>query len=336
MEQVNRPVKFLILRFSSIGDIVLTTPVVRRLKQQLPNAKVCYLTKPVFAGMLKANPYIDKVYTLDTSIKNTAKKLKYEHFDYIIDLHHNARTMRLKNRMKVLSFSFRKLNYEKWLLVNFKKNRMPDVHIVDRYMETVNLFDIENDNKGLDYFISPETPSIDTLLPKRHQNGYVALVLGANHATKQLPDNKIQEICQHLSYPIVLLGGKDVQEKGKSIATQFSDNVISTCGDISLDASARLIEKAQVVITPDTGLMHIAAAFRRKIVSIWGNTVPEFGMTPYRAHPESIIIENKNLKCRPCSKIGFSKCPKKHFKCIQDLSVTKICTQVDRLWDLPE
>lgn len=332
MESSNRPVKFLFLRFSSIGDIVLTTPVVRRLKEQLPNAEITYLTKPAFASMLKNNPHVDEVATLDGSIKKAAQKLKYAHFDYIIDLHNNVRTWKLKNRLKTLSFAFRKLNYEKWLLVNFKNNKLPDLHIVDRYMETLQLFDVKDDGKGLDFFIPKETPKANELLPEGYHSGYIGLVLGANHATKQLSEEKLMALCQHLKKPIVLLGGKDVQERGNDLALRFPAHVHNTCGELSLTESAQLVKEARVIITPDTGLMHIAAAFRKKIISIWGNTVPEFGMGPYRAHPDSVIIENKDLSCRPCSKIGFNKCPKKHFKCIQDLSTTEIVTQANKLW----
>lgn len=332
MESSNRPVKFLFLRFSSIGDIVLTTPVVRRLKEQVPNAEISYLTKPAFAQMLENNPYVNEVLCLEGSIKDVAKKLKYAHFDYIIDLHNNVRTWKLKNRLKTLSFAFRKLNYEKWVLVNFKINKLPNMHIVDRYMETVRLFDVQDDNKGLDFFIPEETPKATSLLPDKFHKGYIGLVLGANHATKQLSEDKLIALCQIIEKPIVLLGGKDVQDRGKALAKSFPENVHNTCGELSLAESAQLVKEARVIITPDTGLMHIAAALGKKIISVWGNTVPEFGMGPYRAHPDSVIIERKGLSCRPCSKIGFNKCPKKHFRCIQDLSTTEIATHADKLW----
>lgn len=332
MQKSTQPVKFLFLRFSSIGDIVLTTPVVRRVKQQMENVEITYLTKPAFAPMLEANPYVDKVVTLDASIKKTAKQLKYHHFDYIIDLHNNLRTWKLKTSLKVLAFAFNKLNYEKWLLVNFKINKLPSVHIVDRYMETVKVFDVQDDGKGLDHFIPTGTAPANAMLPPFCHKGYVGLVLGANHATKQLSEEKLHELCEQIDHPVVLLGGKDVQEKGKTLAERFPKHVFNTCGRLSLAESAQVVKEARLIITPDTGLMHIAAALGQKILSIWGNTVPEFGMGPYRAHPDSVIIENKPLSCRPCSKIGFSKCPKKHFKCIQDLSTTEITTHVTRLW----
>ena len=187
-------VKYLIIRFSSIGDIVLTTPVIRCLKQQVEDVEVHYLTKPAFASILLSNPYIDKVLTLKEDFLETISEIKEERYDYIIDLHNNLRTKRVKNRIGILSFKFNKLNVEKWLLVNFKINKLPNVHIVDRYLETVKIFDVKNDNKGLDYFIPPADEVDIKNLPEFLQSGYVGFVIGAKHFTKKLPTKKIIEI----------------------------------------------------------------------------------------------------------------------------------------------
>jgi ADP-heptose:LPS heptosyltransferase len=115
--------KILIIRFSSIGDIVLTTPVIRCLKQQL-NAEIHYLTKPNFASILNSNPYIDKLHVLDKSLIAKAKELQPEKYDYVIDLHNNLRTLIFKTTLGVTAYAFPKLNFEKWLLVNFKINKI--------------------------------------------------------------------------------------------------------------------------------------------------------------------------------------------------------------------
>ena len=136
--------KFLILRFSSIGDIVLTTPVIRGLKQQVPNAEVHFLTKSAFEPVLKHNPYIDKLHIFSENPVECLKELANEKFDAIIDLHHNQRSFWVKRKLRSTStFSFRKLNIEKWLLVNFKINRLPALHIVNRYLETVKSFGVK-------------------------------------------------------------------------------------------------------------------------------------------------------------------------------------------------
>src|SRR5437868_7515395 len=141
--------KFLILRFSSIGDIVLTTPVIRCLKKQVKGAEVHYALKKSFADTLAHHPYVDKKFFLEDDLSALISELKKEKYDYIIDLHHNQRTFWIKQRLGVTSFSFSKLNLEKWLLVNLKINRLPGVSIVDRYMKTVESFGVKNDGQGL-------------------------------------------------------------------------------------------------------------------------------------------------------------------------------------------
>ena len=309
--------KILIIRFSSIGDIILTTPVVRCLKKQL-NAEVHYLTKASFKGMLDNNPYVDKVHTIDKEIsKELIAELNAENFDFVADLHHNLRTMRLKKALNIPSKSFPKYNIQKWLLVNLKIDRMPDIHIVDRYMETVSSLAIVNDMEGLDYFIPAASNVNLSLLPQEYSNGYVGLVIGGQHATKMMPTQKLIEVCERLKEPVLLLGGPEDTERGEEIVQALGEKVFNACGKFKLDESASLVKQAKWIITHDTGLMHIAAAFKKRIVSVWGNTVPELGMYPYLADSQSKIIEIKGLSCRPCSKIGYSKCPKAHFKCME-------------------
>ena len=309
--------KILIIRFSSIGDIVLTTPVIRCLKKQL-NAEVHYLTKSSFKGILNNNPYVDKVHTIEKEISSELiAELKNENFDFIADLHHNLRTLRLKKALNISSKSFPKYNIQKWLLVNLKIDRMPKIHIVDRYMETVSSLGVVNDAKGLDYFI-PETSKVDlSRLPEIQSNGYVGIVIGGQHATKMMPILKLIELCDSLSEPIVLLGGPEDKLRGEEIVNAVGVKVFNGCGQFKLDESASLVQQANWIITHDTGLMHIAAAFKKRIVSVWGNTVPELGMYPYLPDPSSKIVQIKGLSCRPCSKIGYSKCPKSHFKCME-------------------
>lgn len=326
-------IKFLILRLSSIGDIVLTTPVVRNLKQQVENAEIHYLTKPQFKSILENNPYIDKVHILKKSFRETVTELLYEHYDYIIDLHSNVRTLRFKNRLKIISFSFHKLNWEKWLLVNFKKNKMPDVHIVDRYMETLKVFDVVNDQKGLDYFISEKDEVDLSSISQELKNGYIGVVVGAFHNTKKLTPEKLISICKMLDKPVLLLGGPENKEEAEKIKNAVGEKCYNTCGNYNINQSASLVKQANVILTPDTGLMHIASAFHKKIVSVWGNTVPEFGMYPYLPHPDSEIVEVKGLKCRPCTKIGFTECPKKHFRCIHDLDANYIARRILELYN---
>lgn len=317
-------IKFLIIRFSSIGDIVLTTPVVRCLKKQLEGAEIHYVTKKKFASVLYGNPYIDKIHLFEGDLNKTIKELKAEKFDYVIDLHHNLRSLVVKFRLGVMDFSFNKLNLKKWLLVHFKINKLPHVHIVNRYLDTVKLFDIANDNQGLDYFI-PSSDEVNlNFLPETFRNGFISFVIGARHATKRLPNDKIISVCRKINLPVILLGGKEDRANGDEIADSAGEKILNLCGKLNLNQSASLVRQSRLVISHDTGLMHIAAAYKKKIISIWGNTVPEFGMYPYQADEDSQIIEVPGLKCRPCSKLGYEKCPQKHFNCMNLIDEARI------------
>lgn len=350
--------KFLIIRFSSIGDIVLTTPVIRCLKKQIATAEVHYLTKASFGPILAANPYIDKVHYLQDDLDAVVEELKLEDFDYVIDLHHNLRTLKVKKALGKKSFSFDKLNVDKWFYTSFKWNRMPGIHIVDRYLATLSTFGVRNDGAGLDYFIPSGDQVKETDIPTSHQAGYVGLVIGAALATKKLPLHKLKEICTKASHPIMLLGGPEDVDVAIQLEAIDPFKIYNACGKFNLNESADLVRRAKLIVTHDTGLMHIAAAFKRPIVSVWGNTVPRFGMYPYygdhflandgpgRRRREQAEMQGKltsmapalgpqemlevpGLRCRPCSKIGYKKCPKGHFKCMELQPVDRIVGAID-------
>ena len=316
--------KILVIRLSSIGDIVLTTPVVRCLKKQL-GAEVHFLTKKSYYSIVAHNPYIEKVHLYGSERDKMMNKLKQENYDLIIDLHHNLRTFIIKMQLGKKSYSFNKLNIEKWLLVNFKIDKLPEVHIVDRYMDTCRALGVTNDNEGLDYFI-PEKDEVDiATLPEGFQDGYVAWVIGAKENTKQFPNEKITNILAATHMPVILLGGKEDRGNAKTILRHLEKrpNLYDATGQYHLNQSASLVRQAKLVITNDTGLMHIAAAFRKRIISIWGNTIPQFGMYPYYGlnhYAVNKIFEVDGLSCRPCSKIGRDSCPKGHFKCMKEIS----------------
>lgn len=313
------PLKVLVIRFSSIGDIVLTTPVVRCLKTQRPDIELHYVTKASYQFLITDNPYIDKIHVLEDSLWGLIGKLRQEKFDVVIDLHNNLRTLQLKTALGVESYSFNKLNWEKWLFVNLKVKAMPNVHIVDRYLDAARKLGVTNDDRGLDYFIPYKDIIEPDWLPVTHQNGYVAYAIGGQHETKKLPLARMTELCQKINYPIVLLGGKEDAENGEAIERALGkERVYNACGKCNFNQSASLVQQSKLVFSHDTGLMHVAAAFKKKVYSIWGNTVPEFGMYPYQTN--FVILENRQLSCRPCSKIGNKRCPKGHFKCMNELS----------------
>ncbi|MEO6131174.1 MAG: glycosyltransferase family 9 protein [Saprospiraceae bacterium] len=328
--------KILIIRFSSIGDIVLTTPVVRALHEQL-KAEVHFLTKPAFASIVEVNPHIKKVITLEDDFDKMVKSLREEKYDHIIDLHNNIRTRRIKLALKRTAHSFRKLNFEKWLMVNFKINRLPGWHIVDRYMDTVKFLGAINDQKGLDFFI-PGDKNINVFEKFELQpNTYASIIIGATYYTKCLTTDQIAKLCEILNMPVVLLGGKQEAEKAEEIIQKSkSKNIRSAAGAFDIFQSASILDQSATIISHDTGLMHIAAALKKPQVVIWGNTIPQFGMYPYYGDKNIswISFEQKGLPCRPCTKLGFEKCPKGHFKCILDHDIYKIAEAGKRLFEI--
>lgn len=299
--------KILIIRFSSIGDIVLCSPIVRGLKNAYPSAELHFLSKQNFTSLLEYNPNIDKVWGLE-DYKNTLRDLKFQKFDLVVDLHKNLRSYRFRWALKCKKVkTFKKLSLRKYLSVRFKAvNLLHNQHLVDRYYSSLKSLGVENDHKGLDFF-GEKMPVFFNELP----HDYNVLVAGAAHKTKQLPESLIEKIANKSDLPLVVIG---TQADNKDLFKQ--PKFINLCGKSNIQESAYIIKKCKRVYTSDTGMMHIAAAFKKPIDVFWGNTIPEFGMYPYLTEFKN--HEVKGLNCRPCSKIGFSKCPKGHFKCMEN------------------
>ncbi len=327
--------KILVIRFSSIGDIVLCTPVPRLLKFAFPDAEIHFLTKPGYQDLLQENPYIHQIHLLDKHPILKAFELKQLGFDCLIDLHVNSRTRFFKSILDIPTYDFPKINLEKWIAVHFKLPALPPIHIVDRYLQTLEIFGIKNDGKGLDFYSHQnELNFCKKLLPNSHQM-FIAWAIGAQHKTKQFPSNKIISILKQCQLPIVLLGGKEDGEMASKISTLFPEQVIHFCGKLTIKQSAAMLSLSKFVVSNDTGLMHIAAALQKPIISIWGNTIPALGMSAYYGNSTvaHAIIEQSDLTCRPCSKIGHDACPQKHFNCMLSLDEQKILSNMHQFWD---
>lgn len=319
--------KILIIRFSSIGDIVLTSPVIRCIREQL-KAEVHFVCKKVFSDTLIHNPYLTRLHTFDKDVNEIYSQLKSEKFDFVIDLHKNLRSARLKRTLGVKSFSFDKINFRKFLAVRLKMTAvLPDQHIVDRYFDAAKPLGVINDNKPLDYFIS-ENDKVDvSTLYLNGSEKFIALVAGGSYFTKQIPLNKLEEFCARINLPVVVLGGVTDKQVADKLKERYPA-IVNLCGALSLNQSASVINQASWVISSDTGLMHIASAFNKPIISVWGNTIPEFGMSPYLPNKSNVVLEVKGLNCRPCSKLGYHKCPRGHFKCMNEID-TSLVTRVN-------
>lgn len=322
--------KILIVRFSSIGDVVLTTPVVRCVKQQLNDVELHFVTKKSFRTVLEGNPNIDKIHTIEKSIDEVITDLKREKYDVVIDLHNNVRTLSLKRKLGAKSYTFPKINFRKFLLTAFKINRMPKLHVVDRYFKTVEPLGVKNDLLPCDFFLTA-ADEVDLGGYGLEANGFVAVAMGAQFATKQMPLDLMAKALEPINIPIVLLGGPMDEERSSTLVKVLNrENCIDFCGKLSLRQSAYMTKTARVILTGDTGLMHIASCFETPIVSVWGNTVPDFGMYTYAPSKPEIFSNHEvlGLPCRPCSKIGYQSCPKKHFKCMLDQDTEKISNDI--------
>lgn len=307
--------KILVIRFSSIGDILLTTPVLRCLHQQL-GAEVHFLTKATYAELVRHNPHIKKLYAIERLDGGTIAALRAESYDAVVDLHKNWRSLWVTAALCKPTYRLNKLNFRKWLLVNFKYDSLPRISIVQRCLAAVAPLGVKDDGLGLDFYFPKERPSLPTPLPNR----YAVVAIGAAHQTKRLPFGKLVDILKGIRGTVVLIGGTAEKEEGVALELALPEGrVKNLCGQLSIAQSAMVLQHAEVVLTPDTGMMHLAAALQKKIVSVWGNTVPAFGMFPYYGNKtnRSTIFEVRGLKCRPCSKIGRRRCPKGHFHCMQ-------------------
>jgi ADP-heptose:LPS heptosyltransferase len=313
------PKKILIIRFSSIGDIVLCSPIVRCIKQKFPLAELCFLTKEMYKDLVIYNPNLTTIIGLKESINETITQLKLAQFDLVIDLHNNIRSRFICANLGVESIHYQKGNLHKFALILFKKSPYNTLHVVDRYFESVEELGVQNDGNGLDFYIDLNIEQ--KLIPKINAlNNYAVLVLGANYYTKRIPLKKVEEIIERIGIPLILIGGLSEMDLAQQLSHKYV-NISNQVGKTNLLESAIYIKHANFIITPDTGMMHIAAAFKKKIYVVWGSTTPEFGFWPYYGKN----YENKtthllvsNISCNPCSRMGSETCPKGHFKCMNN------------------
>lgn len=304
--------KVLIIRLSSIGDIILTSPAVRYAKQ-ISGAEVHFLTKKSYSELLILNPHIDKLHLFEGDLNETIRELKKENFDYIYDLHNNLRSWIIKWKLKVPSHSLAKNNFQKWLMVKFKRKTAIQ-HIVQRYIQTVANHPILDFDDKMDFYYKSDLNLHENYkLPER----YYCISLGAMHNTKRMPLDLISNVISHVENKVVLIGGKDMIEESTAISEMFPGKVINLCGILTIWQSAQIIDNSVLLLTSDTGMMHLAAALNKDTHVVWGNTVPEFGMFAYYGKNKSKTYNYEvALTCRPCSRIGFDKCPEKHFNCM--------------------
>ncbi|MCS7085208.1 MAG: glycosyltransferase family 9 protein [Bacteroidia bacterium] len=301
--------KILVVRFSSIGDVVLTTPVLRTLKTAMPQARVDFLVKPAFADAVRHNPRLDRIYVLRPGVE---AELRKERYDWTLDLQKNALSTWLTHRLGSRRATFDKQNFKKWRMVQWKtRERVP--HVVERYGLALQALGLRLDDGGLEYYPGEQAEQQAQRWLSGERRIKIGMALGARHATKRWPRwSELAALVDERRFAPVLLGGAEDAPTARAFVERCP-SAVNAVGKCDLNLSAALLKRCDVAVAPDTGLMHIAAAFGLPIVSIWGNTVPAFGMHPYRTR--FVALEN-DLPCRPCSKLGHRRCPRKHFRCM--------------------
>ncbi len=288
----NKP-KILVIRFSAMGDIILTTPVVRALNQQL-KAKIDFLTKPQYVSLLESNTYINRIFSLNDKV-DFLQKNKY---DYVVDLQNNLRSWKIRNKIQTKSFVFNKKSLRRYLLIYFGIDLLKN-HVVDRYFATVASLNVVNDNQGLDFNVSSSVKA-----EFNTSQSYISWCIGGTHNPKKLSAKQITQVVSKLKIPVVLLGGNNDLDIAEEIINNAEcKSVYNFCGKLSVQESSYLIKESKMLLTNDTGMMHIASALKMPIISFWGCTKPSLGFTPYMTDPSSIKIISKR-SAKPCSKHG--------------------------------
>jgi heptosyltransferase-2 len=324
--KVDHPLKILIIRLSSIGDIILSSPFVRQIKTHFPDAQIDYLIKEQYSELMRFNPYLHGMQILTKKnkkeLKNLKKKLKKNSYHIIFDLHNNLRSNYLKRGLNAAKIcSIHKSKVKQLLLVYLKINKYRSItSIPERYLMVASEFGVQDDGKGLELFWQPEQNH--SALSKAEKAGlntkaaYICLAPGAAHFTKRWPVESFLKLSEKIEHDykikLVVLGGKDDVELGKYLSRP--GQIYDLTGKLGLLESAVILSKSMAVVTNDSGLMHMATAVKVPVLAIFGSTVREFGFFPFR--DSARVLENKNLACRPCTHMGRSHCPRKHFDCM--------------------
>ncbi len=343
------PQKILVIRLSSIGDIVLTSPLLRIIRKKVgDNARIDFAIKKEFSELVKSSHHISVVHELDTSVgfkglKELKGKIQIEKYDLIVDLQNNLRSIYVRNLIGVSDVvSVNKMIWERIQLVYFKKNIYPKIFPVsERYISTLQEYGIEDDGKGLEIFIPDEiqfgiASKIATLKLKNYEKT-IALCPGAKHNTKRWQKEKFAELgiklANEFHAKIILFGDKNDESICNEISKMINNAIPNSCTDYSgqftILQTAAAIEFCDVVVSNDSALMHIAAAKQKPVVAIFGSTVKEFGFIPFQT--KYTIVETNDVPCRPCSHIGKANCPKEHFNCMNLISTKEVFVEIKKI-----
>lgn len=354
-KEISVPLRVLIIRFSSIGDIILTTPLLSAIKRDYPGARIEYLTMSEYSSLLENNPNIDRLHTLRRgegpgSEVRAAISLRKNDYDYIFDLHRSTRSLLFRALLRGKKFVLNKHYIRRLLLTKFSINLYREPYsVVNRYFKAAEIMGLDVDGKAeiwidgdeihdligkiktkLDLDINEKDigrgkKRLENGLVKNEGAGIIALMPFAKWKTKEWGDNKFIELgkvlAKEMGKRVFVLGGKGDAERAQRIADEIGDGAISAAGKLSLMETSFVLSLSDLLITNDTGLMHIGGAVSIPVIAIFGSTARELGFFPYNTRGEVIEVP---LKCRPCTAKGLDRCPEGHFACMNDISVDRV------------
>jgi lipopolysaccharide heptosyltransferase II len=343
--ETSDPQKILIVRLSSIGDIILTTPVLRGLRRRFPQAHIDYVTKASFSGLLDGNPHLHRVWVVPDNaglaeLLSALRTVRPEGYDLLVDLHKNWRSIVLRlGAGSTSATSYRKHVIRRALYVHLKQRSLSLPSATQRYLTAVAPLGVVDDGEGPELFLKPSLLR-DT---ERRLRGYgwegeaaIGLVPGAGYYTKRWPIERYAELGRRLEKTfkrqLFVFGGPEDKEMGRFVAERVGSAALNLAARLSLMESAAALSRCELVVANDTGLMHVADALGKKLVAIFGSTTEGLGFFP---HGHDVRTVQTDVACRPCSHLGKRRCPKKHFRCMLDVPVEQVERESEALCRQP-
>jgi heptosyltransferase-2 len=319
--------RILLVRFGSLGDVLLTTPLVRVLRARHPAATITAVTKQAWAPLLSANPHLDEVVAVapGQSLVPLARALRSARYTHLLDLHGSVRTRVLRLLVPGPWSGYDARRRARLTLIRSHRDIYPDqVPVAERYFEAAGDLDVSPDGRPAELFISPAAEArAEAWLARSGLEGdrpLVVLAPGAAHATKRWPVRHWRRLAADLNQRacrVAVIGGPADRVIAAEIAGSAGGMAASAAGELDLQASGALLRRARVAVTGDTGPMHLASGVGTPLVALFGPTVRQFGFFPYRAR--SVVLE-RDLPCRPCSSKGSPRCPLGHHRCLEDIA----------------
>jgi len=341
------PGKILVIRLSSIGDILLTTPLLRLLKRRFPQAEIGFVIKKQFIDLIRTNKNVDRIFSFDASagfgdLRRIKREVRDIGYDLVIDIHKNFRSYYLQSglpKSKIVSYS--KYRLQRFLLIKLGWDYRQVIPVYQRYLMSVAEFGIQDDGAGLDFFLDPDVKQrVDELLSRKNlqvERPIIGLAPGAGFATKRwLPEHYAavaRRMVAERNAQVLLFGSQADSPITREIAGLIGPHVFDVSGQFSLMETACALARCDLLITNDTGLMHLATALHVKTVAIFGPTTKELGFFPVGEMTR--VAEHEKLSCRPCTHMGSKRCPKGHFRCMRELLPDRVYDFATELLDGP-